>query len=245
MTMRPSRRNILRIYDQSTPQEIQEGKNWYWLARVTAIRLAERYMLESMQHAAGIIAALSPSVAWSINVHDAEIVCAARQGDELPICSTYRQNTIKAIQIRDGAEPLDILGGDKVRRFYHCIVDPACNAVVIDRHAMCLAAGVSLGDDELKRYNHVLDRRRGYAVIGYQRFERCYQRTARYLGIVPNVLQATCWLTYRRLKQVDAAPKHSWLYDDRRYQCQPPETIYSSSYIASIACTGLPTQDGI
>jgi hypothetical protein len=216
-SMHPHRKNILNVYQQATPSEIQEGKNWYWLARVTAIRLADRYMLESMQHAAGIIAALSPSVSWSVNVRDAEAICAARQGEQVQ-CSTYGPNIAKAIRIRDGANPLTVLGGYKVRRFYRCIVDPSCASVVIDRHAMCLAAGITLGHDELKRHNHVLDRYRGFSTVGYHRFERCYQRTARHLEIVPNALQATVWLTWRRLKQVDAIPRHKWLYDDRRYE---------------------------
>lgn len=191
----PRRSNILRILDSASDSELREGREWYRNARSIAAGLADKYMLESVEHGAGIIAALSPSTAWHVNIRDAHAVCSARQGDPLPACSTYGPMIYRAIQIRDGAKPLDVLGGPKVIRFYKCIINPeSCTDVVIDRHAFMLATGAVR---DLKESLNELKRKGRYQTNGYS---RC-QRAAKERSMLPHQLQATTWLTWRRLKR--------------------------------------------
>jgi hypothetical protein len=51
-----------------------------------------------------------------------------------PTALRFIGDNTKALLIRGGASPLDVLGGDKVRSFYKNILNPADNVTVtIDR----------------------------------------------------------------------------------------------------------------
>ena len=56
-----------------------------------------------------------------------------------------KSNVDKALAILNGAAPLDILGGDKVRTFYGNIVNPWGEGVTIDRHAYDIVTGKQIG----------------------------------------------------------------------------------------------------
>ena len=55
--------------------------------------------------------------------------------------ATYNHNKDKAWQIVHGIDSLEVLKGDKTRSFYECILNPSCDSVCIDSHAINIALG--------------------------------------------------------------------------------------------------------
>lgn len=76
--------------------------------------------------AAGVIAALSPRLTWSYNVIAAEAVLA--KAERVP--GVFRANLVKARAIAEGARPLTVLSGPKVRAFYRALCGDSSAAVV-------------------------------------------------------------------------------------------------------------------
>ena len=118
---------------------------FYAMAECEAAELAERHGV-SHRTAAGVIAALSPTCHWDRNLKLADDMlatgdCRHRSGDAIR----------KARAIANGAAPLTILRGRKVRSFYRNIVAPyGTGYATIDRHMITGATGrkhSDTGDD--------------------------------------------------------------------------------------------------
>jgi len=172
--------NILATYASSTDQDRLEGSQWYPLAHLFAHTVGKG----SVKRGAGIIAALSPQLSWAENKR---LALQSRSGR---ITGQTGLNCQKATDCRSGHEPLDVLGGNKVRAFYSLILNPNDSYnVVIDRHAFDCALGYVTDN----RTRKILERKGGYDYIA-----DCYRKAAAELGILPSVLQATVWLTWRR-----------------------------------------------
>ena len=172
---------ILQRYRQASTQELSAGLAWYQDAHDWCKDIAIQYEL-SLETVVGIVAALSPACAWEKNLADA---LAIIQHEELAMVSTYGLNKDKALMILNGKEPLDILGGHKVRSFYHNILHPNDTAhVTIDRHAIRVVA-------ETTKLKVVPDK-------DYYLIADMYKSTARELELVPCQLQAIAWLVQRQ-----------------------------------------------
>jgi hypothetical protein len=138
-----------------------------------------------------VIAVLSPLLSWPRNVAEARNLYSGQ-----PV-RTLRSNAHKARRILAGVDPEHIVSGPKVRAFWKTIADPAePSAVVIDRHAIDIAAGRVLGDK--LRSTHL--RRAG----AYDEVAEKYRRAARRLSVelgmrvTPAQVQATTWIYWRR-----------------------------------------------
>lgn len=188
----PNSARILDVYRQATLQELQDGLDWYRDAHSIAVALdpARPYA------AAGVLAALSPMMAWGQNVN-----VAARAYAEGHATGALYRNCAKADAIMAGAEPLDVLGGDKVCNFYKAIANPHDgSAVVIDRHAFDIAVGR-------------ITNNKSRAALGrkgvYEAFARAYARAAKAIAvetgmdISPCQVQSVTWTVWRRLKGLD------------------------------------------
>ena len=184
-TMEQCVSSIENVYYKATEQDKSEGIEWYPNAHAFARTVGSR----SVKRGAGIIAALSPQTSWPENKR------LALQASSGRITGHTRRNCEKATDCRRGYDPLEVLGGRKVRAFYALILDPT-NAydVVIDRHAFDVAIGYET--DNLAR--KVLER-----VGGYDFIADAYRKAAANLGILPSEVQATTWLTWRRLKRAN------------------------------------------
>lgn len=174
-------RNIKRVYANARPEHVAEGIAWYDTAWSLALRLDP----EHPTRAAGVIAALSPLTPWDRNVWLAEQTYAPGGLTG----GTLGPNVIKANAIRNGADPLLVLGGSKVRAFFAGIVARgAADDVCVDRHAYDIAVG--------KRYGKA-ERPGLQSKDGYARLADAYVRAARSLGIGPQTLQAVTWVAWR------------------------------------------------
>lgn len=200
-------RNITAAFRAATIEDRAAGREWYQRASYLALQLATEHGT-TMRQAAGVIAALSPRLAWRKNVEYARLAfrlyyvgtmrhplqSRAVWESQMPV---LKANARKAWRILEGEDPDAVLGGPKVRAFYFTIVSPDDpRAVVIDRHAFDVAAGQVLDD---ARRGIVLGRKGAYDAVS-----TLYRRAARIISRetgehwTPAEIQATTWTYWRR-----------------------------------------------
>lgn len=184
--MRPTSTNVLSVYRDASFSAFSYGMTWYNDAHDIALDIDP-----DIHKSAGIIAALSPMNQWTNNIRKARQLFA-QSGDGTGV--GLKNNVAKAIAIYNGADPLDILKGDKVRAFYTSILDPdADNMPVIDRHAFDVAVGKVTND----KIRGTLSRKGEY-----DRFARAYLKAAHTVGISPAQIQAVTWESWRERKGI-------------------------------------------
>lgn len=187
----PNSARILDVWAQATVGELDEGLHWYESAFAFALTLDP----ERTERAAGVIAALSPMKSWKDNC-----ILAVRAFEQGFASGALGANVAKADAILSGADPLEILGGSKVRNFYKSILNPLDpDAVCIDRHAFDIAVGRITNDQTRGAL-----KRKGV----YEGFGAAYKRAARAISkegydVVPAQVQAVTWTVWRRLKGID------------------------------------------
>lgn len=178
------------IWERATLPQRYDGATWYPRAHDAAVTLAGTYRA-TIETACGVIAAVSPSSQWDRNIADADTLLRAHADrlETFPLVGTYgRRNVEKAREIMNGADPLTVLGGFKVRSFYANILDPSSSAsVTIDRHAKCAALRIETDRDRLGMVSPA----------EYPWLSRHYQETALKLAVPVTVLQATVWVYWR------------------------------------------------
>lgn len=184
-TNRPLTRRVTSLVRTASADQLERGRSWYQQAMMDAFAIASDtgYALETV---AGVIAALSPQTAWWQNLMlakqaaSAGVMLQGHTGDSMR----------KVNAILQGAEPLDVLGGLKVRSFYANIISGGLDAgVTIDRHAWDICTG-------LKGYAQSLSITPGR----YAAASECYSRAAGILSdldMTPAQLQATAWVIWR------------------------------------------------
>lgn len=186
--------NIIRKNETATRADRKVGEMWYRDAHIQAFAVGQG----NIERGAGIIAALSPRAPWDDNVAAAHRL--AESGESWQKHSLHPQDkgqtavqNAKALRILQGEHPLDVLGGLKERSFFHNILDPENpDYITIDKHAHDIAMGIPQG---VRRVNPVLGLG---AKSRYQHFSDAYRAAADSSGIViPNILQATTWVTHR------------------------------------------------
>ena len=185
--MIPHTRNITAAWRQASEYDVAEGCEWYAKAR----RLAEHLDPDNVERAAGVIAALSPKLAWPQNCDKAIALYAGAPVGGLPA------NIAKARRILAGEHPEEVLSGPKVRAFYFIIVNPDHpEAVAVDRHAFDIAVG-RVTDDATR--TRVLGRKGGYEAFR-ERYHRAAKIISREVGyyVSPAQVQAVTWTWWRR-----------------------------------------------
>ena len=174
-----------KLYNASR-QDIEEGRTWYNKAHDHAVRIGGG----NVEKGAGILAALSPALAWDSNVAGGYHI--SKTGTAFGLQT--KANNEKALRIHAGEHPLDVLGGQKVTSFYHNILNPeAQEHVTIDRHAHDIAIGKPFGQRSDSKPDLGLS-----AQGRYEHFKSAYLNASEQSGIkVPNQLQATTWVAHR------------------------------------------------
>lgn len=211
MSNQPLTRNITRTFREATDGDRAIGHGWYARARTLATELVVAYGTgvgrtdeDAVRKAAGVIAAISPRLAWRKNVEYAweayrlYHLDAVRDADEfaasLPVLNA---NARKAYRILSGEDSELVLGGPKVRAFYFTIVNPSDpRAVVVDRHAVDIAFGEVLDD---ARRGLALGRKGAYDSVSAL-YRKAAVIISRELGEswTPAQVQATTWTYWRR-----------------------------------------------
>lgn len=192
---RTLRRNIWDGLCRASDQEIIDGMDFYpgayGLCRLFSTIYSTPHHPLLPFHIAGIYAALSSMNTWDTNV--ANILDILRDWSSASV-NTTDINFHKALAIRCGADPLDILQGRKVRAFYQCIATPddVSAPPAIDRHLINLALGV-IPDKNLQ------SRLASNPEI-YSKVEAAYLSLGRREGI-GNRLAAIAWFVQRRISR--------------------------------------------
>lgn len=175
VTLETTVRRILRTFDRATVSDVEAGARWYDEAGQIASELAPYTKSGSVEHAAAVIAALSPRTSWARNVAGATLLLV--HGDVLPGLIGRNVTTAKAAT-REGPKALN---GPKTRNFARNIAGDR-EAVTVDVWA-ARVAGIT--EQELSR--------KGV----YDALERAYRLAARRRGVDPATMQATTWVIAR------------------------------------------------
>lgn len=203
--------NVMAHWHQATDEEKAQGMRWYSDAHLLAHAVAHTYAEGDVGKVAGVLSAYSPRSAWAANMHNAvrsfKEGRALEKGEGVSIMGVHHS---AAQKIMDGEDYDTVLKGPKTNAFakliHHGGVDPDTGEhmphVVIDRHALSVAAGKRMSEDDAAGfpsstphyYNHVA---------------KTYQDAAKHISdtedtpVAPHQLQAITWLTRIRLNRAD------------------------------------------
>lgn len=196
-------RNVTRVARQATREEFVAGLEWYNDAHIIAQALADRGNM-SLDHSVAIISALSPQRAWGQNVN-----LAARAIDRggLKDGDTNGDQIAKVNALLNGADPLTVLGGLKVRSFFECIITSGdTRAVTVDAHAI----------DILLNKRHTQKTRPTLTPKRYASAVRAYRSAAKILSkefgqpLTGAQVQAIAWVAWRnRFHKTNSRDVHS------------------------------------
>jgi uncharacterized Zn finger protein (UPF0148 family) len=199
--------HIVAAYKEATRKEKGQGRNWYADAHTVASKIADG----DAHKGAGVLAAYSPQSAWPHNMHNAARaldtgVAIGGKGSGV-MATEYTRKT--AQRIIDGEPHTEVLRGPKVRAFAHLIehggdAHPDNPHVVVDRHALSVARGRRVTDDEYAASPLDNDHYYGHVVNAYHEAAARISKLAK-RNVAPHEVQATAWLVQqRRNAQADA-----------------------------------------
>lgn len=191
-------RNILSVYYSASLADQQAGAAWYEGAQAIAVTLSETYGISVMQ-AAGVLAALSPRSEWGRNVMIAERYISAclatgrtavAQGGYLEV-GLIKVDKILALNTPTFEAVSIILNGNKVRAFFANIIGDL-SKVCVDGHAYNIAENgmLRLGitqANEIKTPQYII-------------LASAYEAAAHEVGVLPAVMQAITWVTYKAIE---------------------------------------------
>lgn len=183
---------IKTILEQSTAADIENGRQWYSTARKFAREQSEKHNLK-IDVVTAVISALSPETTWQINKDKTIEFLEYRENS---IMATYPNNKDKALKfLSNDLEPnehYNLSNWRKTSAFYRNILEPNCDQrVTLDRHALRIAHGYYLTGDQSIYY--------GNTRAKYVKTELVFKQIAHENDMLPNVLQAITWVTFRRL----------------------------------------------
>jgi hypothetical protein len=181
-----SAEHVRSAYRRATAEDRATGLSWYRVAH----GLAEPIGHGDVCVGAGILAALSPQIGWSVNVSLAQRCARTRRFGS----GHYRVCLGKAKRIHKGEAAAEVLHGPKERAFYCNILRPgACPhtpyCVTVDRHIISAVCGRVLSPIE-RRYITLAG---AYAAVS-----GLFVQVAAELKLTPDTLQAIVWVVWRR-----------------------------------------------
>ena len=180
--------NILDVYNNT---EQHHRYDWYGEANSYAIELANASGL-SIAQCCGIIAAFSPLKNWNENKRIAKVFITIGKTEGLHTAlfvgkATDIRGFNPAVHGNESDYILQVLRGAKISSFFLNILNPNCaKNVTIDRHAICIALGKKLSDDQLQ-----------ITKPQYELIKQAYLKAADIAGISPVLLQSSTWLLWR------------------------------------------------
>lgn len=181
ITLETAVRRILRRFDAATPADLEAGARWYDAAGELATELTtlapfDADLSVTREHAATVIAHLSPRTDWARNVSGAVALVTTGVA---PGC--IGDNVDRAYGGLVSGDPLGTLNGPKTQRFAANILGDR-EAVTVDVWALRV---VGLDDTHVRR------------VGVYDAVEHAYRLAARRRGMDPSTMQASTWIVAR------------------------------------------------
>jgi hypothetical protein len=200
--------NIVDKYHAATDDEKASGHRWYADAHLVAKGLGTlhkgQHPMGNTHLAAGLIANYSAQTPWADNQHHAARALHTGVGIGGPgsgIFATATQKA-KANRMLGGASNQDELTSPKISDFAHLVehggdADPTNPHVVIDRHALSVAAGRRMTNEDYGEFPKSTRHYYGHVVGAYHEAAR---RLSEESGspVHGHQVQATTWLTHQR-----------------------------------------------
>ena len=191
-------KNILKVYAQATPAEIESGVVWYQDAQDTCVHMSDKHEIP-LRVVVGVLAALSPNNKWVRNVKDADdLITAFLNGDGVESVApcTYKKMRDKAWVImetmpEDDQHVLRILNGQKIVSFFSNIMGH--DTCTIDGHARNIYYG--------KRHN-LTSNLTNIGKREYAKLQDAYNVAAKKLNLKAYELQAITWVAWRRIHKI-------------------------------------------
>jgi len=212
--------NIVKMWNQATDDEKESGKRWYedahHITKAVSTLYKGKHPQGAVHAAAGLMAVYSPQTAWTANLHNATRAIVegkgiGGKGGGIMASASQKESADKILK---GANYNDVLKGPKVRDFAHLIEhggdeDPTVPHVVVDRHALSVAAGKRLSDADYsgaplsgtKRKDGSINRRNYDHVVSH--YHEAARRISEQEGehIAGHQVQAVTWLAQQRANQ--------------------------------------------
>lgn len=206
MTLSTYVQNILTTYDQATHDERIVGSSWYSSAHEQCRQLAYIHKT-SVEVVVCMMAALSPRNSWTNNKLDCSRILTSfemRVPVNRKMLFAFDTNVDKAIAIyhsvdkHDFSKLLNLVGkGNKTRSFAYCMMYPNTSRdVCVDTHAFSVCMGERKSSSDAQKA--VFSKHKGYSLCA-----QAYVEAAKRRGVKPLVMQATAWVTYRRLHNIN------------------------------------------
>ncbi len=152
--------HIVRQWNEASPEHRAQGERWYPGAKLVATALASMnpgkpHPLGPAHLGAGIIANHSAQNGWEGNQHDAALVLHGGKGiggEGSHMFASDDQRRKDELMLA-GADHRTILKSPKVSDFAHLVehgrnMNPSHPRVVVDRHALSVAAGKRMSDQD-------------------------------------------------------------------------------------------------
>lgn len=172
-------KNIRNAFLSATDEQYNQGMDWYTEANLFAEKLASEHG-KSIEHAAAVIAHLSPRIRWGRNIIAAELAFKRQKASGI-MSAPYG----RAIVALDSEDPIATINGQKTNAFAHNIIGDY-SKVTVDVWAIACAFGRMPNDKE-----QILNKTQ-YNQIAY-----CYEYVAKQFKITPAQMQAICWVVTR------------------------------------------------
>lgn len=181
--------NIVRVYNEATPEEKDYWGKWYHNAKTEVQDLAAKYSLP-FPVAAAAVAVLSPGNKWRVNMLAAERLLENLTHPERPPLKVpgYPRQVERAKKIILKGE-VGLVTGPKVTVFFKSLLDPSAveKDLVLDGHAINIWRGKKENLNSLAMPNKT------------QRAKMLadYQTAANQLGVPVQAVQAVTWYIWK------------------------------------------------
>lgn len=176
--------NILAVYSVVG----NHTANWYESAQETLLSDCIELSVDYRTICA-VTAVTSPALRWDKNLLTMRQIVTDWKGDGVTGgYMAYAANVYKATRILSGVDPLQVLGGLKVKAFYHNLLFPTVNTgfVTIDRHAINIALnGVNAN---VAKSGDFTATQKAHGII-----TSAYVQVAQSVRLLPQQLQAATW----------------------------------------------------
>jgi 8-oxo-dGTP pyrophosphatase MutT (NUDIX family)/predicted GNAT family acetyltransferase len=194
--------HVVAHWAQATDEEKAQGKRWYADAGLLAKALAHTYAKGDVGKAAGVISAYSPRQNWAANMHNAARSLAEGRalglGEGMSIMGQHQKS---AQRIIDGEHYNTVLKAPKTNAFatliHHGGIDPDTKKpmkhVVIDRHALSVAAGQRLSEDDVSGFPSSIPHYYNHVAKTYTDAADAISNTEGH-SVAPHEVQAVTWM---------------------------------------------------
>lgn len=193
-----STKNLWAIWHSADAQDLRDGREAYGIYNKVIREFADHYGV-TFERALSAFVALSPNSDYFGNLRSlASVLAGIRDGRECSsvVVSTYNHCRDRAWLYATGQQLfLASAKGPKIRSFFLNIFDPADPIpVTIDGHMVCAWSGI----DAPMKDSFV-------SSTQYRTISVAVRRVAYKVGLVPNQVQATLWMTRKRIKRIKFA----------------------------------------